>query len=236
MFKKILICAPTSAVKNYCFNDWIDNVMNFKYPNFDIRLFDNTEDNGENAKRLNKYVDSVYGDVGSDKKFYAIHSLKNKKIKGVIPRITLSHNDCRNYFLNNKYDLMLHLETDIFPDIDIVENLITEKKKVIGAVYYINEGAERSIMAQRFIELAPYVAISENFGANEEIIFLDGSVKQVSHIGLGCVLIDKDVLQKIKFRYVDNVVCYADSYFAEDCRSLGYKIFAHTNCIAEHRN
>ena len=35
-FEKVLICAPTASAKNYCFDKWITNVMDFTYPNFEI--------------------------------------------------------------------------------------------------------------------------------------------------------------------------------------------------------
>ena len=81
---KILICSPTANVKNYCFDEWLDNVMNFTYPNFEVRLYDNTNDNGSNAYLLNKKYENKYG---YDKKFFAVNSLiKNdaNDVKSVI--------------------------------------------------------------------------------------------------------------------------------------------------------
>ena len=34
-FPKILVASPTSINKDYCFDQWIDNVFSFTYPNFD---------------------------------------------------------------------------------------------------------------------------------------------------------------------------------------------------------
>jgi hypothetical protein len=237
MFKKVLVCGPTASAKNYCFNDWIDNVLNFTYPNFDVRLFDNTNDKGNNATKLNKYVSDNYGDVGLDKKFFCQNSLiiNNSNEKDVIPKMAISHNDCRNYLLTNDYDFMLHLETDVFPQKNIIETLMFNCKPIVGGIYYIDEGKYRALMIQRFIEIGPKRGISINFKPEEELNFLDGTLKKVSHIGLGCVLIHRDIFKKIKFRYA-GVGMHPDTFFAEDCQSLGYKIFADTSCISEHRN
>ena len=95
VFKKVLISCPTAAAKNYCFEEWIDNVMNFTYPNFDIRLYDNTDDGGANANYLNEYVSSQYGN--HDGKFKAENSLVKHNVKSdsVIAKMCVSHNDCR---------------------------------------------------------------------------------------------------------------------------------------------
>ena len=110
------------------------------------------------------------------------------------------------------------------------------KKKIVGGIYYINAATFRSPMLQRLIQLAPLSAKSVNFEANEDLGFMDGNLKQVAHVGLGCVLIHKTVMQKIKFRYVKGDRCHPDSFFAADCRLSGYKIYADTNCIASHDN
>ena len=42
---KILIGAPTADVKNYCAEEWVDNVKSFLYPaDLDIFLADNSDD------------------------------------------------------------------------------------------------------------------------------------------------------------------------------------------------
>ena len=56
MLPKILIAAPTAKAKDYCFEEWLDHVMGFTYPLFDVKLFDNTLDNGIYTKRMNDYL------------------------------------------------------------------------------------------------------------------------------------------------------------------------------------
>ena len=237
-FKKVLICCPTADVKNYCFREWIKNVMNFSYPNFQIRLFDNSSDKGANAVRLNKYVEEHYGDVGIDKKFYCQNSLIINASKEVdnLPKMTMSHNDCRTYAMKHGYEYILHLESDVFPQTNIIETLMVHKKQVVGAVYYRGFGINRSAMLQKFVSLAYNSGKTLNFTADEDVYFLDGSLKQTAHAGLGCVLIHTNVFKKIKFRYVKDKMMHPDSYFAEDTNLHKIKIFADTSCIASHDN
>lgn len=233
---KILVCSPTAKVKNYCFDEWLDNVMSFDYPNYEVRLYDNTDDNGKNASILNQKYQKKYG---YDKKFFAYNSLvKNnaQKTKSVIEKMCISHNDCRNYAIENNFDYMLHLESDVFPDKHIINKLLLHNKKVVGAIYYRDEGRYRKPMLQRRVHIINSHIISMNFDSTEDIHFIDGTLKDIAHIGLGCVLIKANVFKSIPFRFVKNVGMHPDTYFAEDCFRNKITIFADTSCIARHEN
>ena len=43
-----------------------------------------------------------------------------------------SHETIRQKALKGNYDYLLHLESDVFPPIDIIERLLEKKKKIIG--------------------------------------------------------------------------------------------------------
>jgi hypothetical protein len=233
---KILICSPTASAKNYCFDEWIDNVMNFSYPNFEVRLYDNTNDEGDNANLLNTKYQNKYG---YDKKFFAINSLvKNDshKIKSVIEKMCISHNDCREYAIENYFDYIFHLETDVFPEKDIIQKLLEHKKLVVGGIYYRDEGKYRKPMMQRRVYVTNSHIISMNFDKSEDIFFMDGTLKQVAHIGLGCVLINTKVFHKISFRFLEKEGNHPDTYFAEDCFRNKIPIYADTSCVARHEN
>lgn len=234
----ILICGPTSVKKNYCFNRWLDNVMNFTYPFFSIRLFDNTNDHGENSYHLNNYYNKNYSEKN---KFKIINSLvlnniENPNQLSLIEKMCLSHNDCRNYALQNNYPFILHLETDVFPQKDIIEKLLFEKKSVIGAVYYTDEGIYRKPMIQHKIYKSSRNITSMNFLHNEDAYFINGEVKPVASVGLGCVLISNKVLQKIPFRFEKGRDYHPDTYFSQDCHINNISIYSHTECIASHEN
>jgi len=238
MFKKILISAPTASAKYYCFEDWIDNVMMLNYPDYEVRLFDNTMDDGESANKQNQYFQSKYGK--NNTQFSAIKSATNSDM-GLIERMCISTNECREYALNNDFTHLLMLESDIFPPSNVIEELLYHKKKVIGAIYYLDGGSNRRIMLQQLVFRSGTDVVSDNATSRHDAIFCDGTIKTASHIGLGCILISREVLKKIKFRYekwelTQGVGLHPDVYFAQDCHRSGYKIWAHTGLICEHRN
>ena len=230
-FEKILITAPTSAAKAYCLEDWLDNELKTVYPNFMIGLFDNTLDNGESAAYQNNYYKKKYG----GDQFLCLRS-DVTGCDGVISRICKSHNDCRDYALENKYDAIWHLETDVFPKPHFLQELVLNKKPVCGGLYYRDEGRFRRLMIQQRVYRSPHNIFSKNATPEEDLYFIDGTLKTASHIGLGCVLIRSTVLKKIPFRYVPGLPAHTDSYWAEDCFKHKIKIWADTNLICEHRN
>jgi len=233
-FEKVLVCCPTASAKNYCFESWINNVMNFTYPNFQVFIADNTIDKGQNANYLNSYFKNTY--IGCDN-FKAVHS-KTDHLPSVIERMAISHNLCREYAIKNNYKTILHLESDVFPEKDIIESLIFAKKMVVGAIYDIDEGLYRRPMLQRHVypSTNERIVYTHNFGHDEYLSFIDGTVKNVASIGLGCVLIKDFVFKKIPFRFIKNEYNHPDSYFSEDCFRNGINIFADTSKVCRHEN
>lgn len=234
-FPRVLVAAPQAAAKKYAFERFIDNVMQFTYPNFDVKLFDNTDDGGEFTAYMNTYVEKHHG---KGARFEALNTLlmHNMKTDSVIERMARSHNDCRDFTLRLKYDYLLHLETDLFPPSNIIEELMMQAKPIISALYYVDNGIYRKPMIQRSIKLAPRFLSSKNFMANEDLCFCDGTVKKVAHAGLGCILIHKSVLEKVNFRHIEGVNNHPDTYFAEDCAKERIPIMLDTSIVVEHEN
>lgn len=232
-YKKILITGPTSANKHYCFEQWLHNTLHINYPGeWKIVLFDNTLDNGESAKYQNDYYVRNYG---HGNKFECFHS-DNSNCETLTQRICNSHNDCRRYAMEHGYDAILHLETDVFLKPHYLQELILHKKPVVGALYYRDFGSFRKLMAQHRVNRAPNNYFMYNLDSTDDVTWVDGTLKQIDHIGLGCLLIDIKVLNRIPFRIVKEIPVHADSFFAEDLYKAGIKIFADTSLICEHQN
>ena len=230
---KILVCAPTSIAKIYCFKEWLDNVMGLTYPFFDVILFDNTLDDGSFTNHMNDYYKKNFG---NNHKFLAYNNALLLRMDSVIERMCQSHNDCSIAAIEGGYDYVFHLETDVFPPKDVIENLLFHKKQVVGGLYYRDEGIYRKPMLQRHIIRAPNNIVAENFLGTDDTCFIDGSLKKVASVGLGCVLITIDVLKKIPFRFQKGVNMHPDTFFSEDCFRFNIPIFADTNIICRHDN
>jgi hypothetical protein len=68
------------------------------------------------------------------------------------------------------------------------------------------------------------------------LLMVDGGLKEVFHCGLGCVLINKNVLHKFNFRSQLGVSIHPDSFFAFDIDALGIRKFIDTSVLCEHNN
>ena len=233
--KKILICAPTASAKNYCAQEWLLALDKLTYPSFEVVVFDNSPDAIENAEWLN----SLARDLCVKYDFTAIpmdFSSKKFKQSGLLEKLAESHNACREYAIANGYSRMLHLETDVMPEPDVIERLLAHNKQVVGALYYRDEGISRKLMVQQHVFRGPNNILSMNLAPDGDVCFIDGTLKKVSHVGLGCVLIHTSVFFNIDFRFHKGSSAAPDTYFAEDCFRYNIDIYADTSLICEHRN
>ena len=220
---KILIGAPTADLKNYCAKEWVDNVKSILYPNsVDIFLADNSED-PENVKYLRS--------LGVD-----AERVEFKKKDSIISRITKSHNLVRKKTLEGGYDFLLHLDTDIFPPPEVLVSLLSHRKSVIGISYDIFDMHDREpvmLQLEEDNDGEPSGAIirgKHNYNA------FDGTLKQAWANGVGCTLIHRSVLEKVKFRFDKDRDGFCDSWFAYDIRELGIPMYVDTSIYAYHQN
>jgi hypothetical protein len=220
---KILVACPTADVKDYCFEEWVENVSNLTYHNFDVLVVDNSE-NREYFKSLKEKYPQITFERVSPKQYISFKTALAK-----------SHDKCRTKALDGGYDYLLHLESDVFPPIDVIERLLDSKKPVIGALYHIELGAESKLMIQILEDHG--IAHRETYNLDEsDISFVDGSVKQVFSCGLGCILIHKSVLKKVGFRYEQGSPVHPDSFYFGDLNTSNIKVYVDTSIYCEHKN
>lgn len=223
---KILICAPQHSSKMYAFDIWWENVKKFTYPQDRIEVF--LADNSDTKENVN-YLKNLG--------ITARYVRPNKK--GVIMSIRDSHEACRQYAIKHNFDYMLHLETDIIPPIDVITRLLTHKVQVVGGVYDLFFGTKRRPMIQVDENLSKNITeyrTPEFVMQDEEPTYFDGKLKQVYHVGLGCVLIHNSVFRAIEFTADEKVDFHTDTWFANQCFQANVPIFADTTVQCKHYN
>lgn len=222
-FPKVLLAAPQHDSKKYCWETWRDRVKNLTYPNFDVYIADNSET--EDFSKEIKEDGFICERIGYN-------------IKSVLERTTKAHEACRLYALNNGYDFLFHLETDVIPPLDVIERLLTQNKKVVSGIYDIHHGKMRKAMIQTVEPLDRSVRAYRvvPFVEHEEPLFFDGTTKQVYHAGIGCMLISRYVFEKIPFRVDVKNIYHADTWFANDCFYRDIPIFVDTSIQCKHLN
>jgi len=225
--KKILVASPTADVKDYCFDEWLSNVNNFTYPNFEVMICDNSEKRDYYIQLKERYKNQ------ENINFHRVTpSQYNLSFKHILAK---SHDRCRLFALENDFDYLLHLETDVFPPINVIERLLDARKKVVGAMYFIELGKDSKLMVQQIEDWG--IDHRETYNLEEnDILMVDGELKKVFSCGLGCVLIEKSVLKNIVFRYEDNSPVHPDSFFYADLDSKNIPVYLDTSILCEHKN
>lgn len=221
---KVLVGTPHSEIKNYCFDDFLSNITNLTYNKgeYDVLIADNSKER-KNAKRIMKAgVQSIH--------------IKQKQ-KDIRQYIADSHEALRVAALKGNYDYLVHIESDLFPPLDIIERLLSHQKQIVAAPYFIGHGHESHLMVQHIEKDGTFLKHTANMGGDgHDIMLLDGKLKRVYSTGLGCIAIHKSVLQKINFRYMNGMEMFPDSIFFTDCDAQKIPVYLDTSLLIEHRN
>jgi hypothetical protein len=188
----------------------------------------------DNSQERDYYIDLKNRYKNQDNIFFhrVTPSQFNLSYKHILAK---SHDRCRLYALENDFDYLLHLETDIFPPINVIERLMDARKKVVGALYFIEEGERSKLMIQKIEDWG--IDHRETYNIDEnDILLVSGGLEKVFSCGLGCVLIEKSVLKDVIFRYEEGSPVHPDSFFYADLDSKQIPVYVDTSIICEHKN
>lgn len=232
-YPRVLIGCPTADVKEYCLQQYMDGLQTITYPNFDIAIEDNSKTN-DYAHRL-KIIAEQWNQSHSDSKFSVIESgFTSPKARD---RLVKGRNILRKKVLDEGYDYFLSLEQDVIPPANVIERMLETKHNVISAGYFTifpNYPSVR-LIAFRHVPPAnpddPIWDVGEPFGI---MAVLPSRIIDCAAIGLGCVLIHRDVLEKVEFRYDPATDATDDAFFSYDARKAGYPVYLDSGLLCQH--
>lgn len=214
--KKILVGCPTSDSHEYCLNEYVDMIKNLTYKNYSILLVDNSKEKD--------YFQKIK-DLG-------IPVIKGPYYEGALKRVVTSRNIIRQHVLDEGYDYFLSLEQDVIPPKDIIEKLLAGRKSIVTGVYFKP--------CQKEQEYSPMLWGNYNKG-NENVQYFSTNfilshkgLLKVDACGLGCILIHRSVLKKIRFRYEEDLRVFDDMHFSIDVKKNDFQIFANTEAVCKH--
>ncbi len=222
---KVLVGCPTHSRYRYCLQRYIDAVKQFDYANYDLLLVDNSPD------------DAFYKEL----KKIGIPIERISYVESARERIVRSRNLIKQRALEGEYDYFFSLEQDIVVPPDTIKRLLAHNKKIVAGYYgkkqvLALEHKETKERKSVLVEL-PLVWLKTKDGkvkrANPEQTINVGLI-EVGAIGVGCVLIAREVLEKIEFRYEPEKKAFDDMFFCMDARKLGYTLWLDSSIRAEH--
>lgn len=214
MNPKVLAGCPTWEGKKYCLKEYAEAVKKLDYDNFDVLIVDNSE--------KDSYLEEL--------KKAGINVVKSAWLPKARDRIIASRNLIKEYALKKGYDYFFSLEQDVIPEPSILKKLISHNKKIISGIVMNN------LPIGNTVKMMPMVYVTHkldstglDYISTEELS--KPQVIEVKACALGCVLIHKDVLKKINFRYTGG---FDDMMFCKDAIEAGFKIYADTSVKPKH--
>lgn len=218
---RVLVAAPQNKIKMYAWPQYIERAKNLTYKNYDLFFVDNSK-TIDNSREIMKQG-------------FNCHWL-NPKNKANQLYIAESLELIRRKAINEKYDVLVILETDIIPPVDFIERLLLHQKHVVSGAYFIGHGGDSHLMLQEIEPVGDSMRTAGVIGNGRDILYADGKLHKIYAAGLGCILMHKEVFTKFNFRWHPGTDAHPDSFFANDLDKAGYEQYVDTSFICEHHN
>ena len=234
MNPSVLVAAPTSDNKDYCFKEYVQQLKSFTYSNYDTFIVDNSKDKFHIKKFWYECINGIHYNVEG----HPVQWLAD------------CQNIIRGVFLENGFDYLCLIESDVFvPNWFLSEGIAqleAQQADIYTWTYEIEKDLELTpcLHADWFCKdhvtsKVPSRSLGYSWMGKgcvdiEELGY--GDYKAFG-AGLGATIISRNVLESLNFR-VDLRVsrkAFSDSYFYYDTKRLGFKTIIETNQLAEHK-
>jgi GT2 family glycosyltransferase len=218
MQTKVLIGIVTAKAKDYCFDQFCQSLARLTYL-ADILFIDNSEDPG--------YIKKI------QKRYPATHLRTGKNLIEIMA-------NCNEYLrekaISEQYTHLLSLESDIILRNDSIDYLLAFRKPVIGLPYFIGHSF-LSYILQFDSQIVGYEKQIFPMQSTKSFHEFNGQLKRANQIGLGCLLIRRDVLLRINFKIDPRYPQYhADSSFHLHLQEMNIPVCLAQEYVLTHLN
>lgn len=224
MIPKVLVFTVTYEGKDYCFDEFKQQVSQLSYPEeyFQHVWIDNSESLDYYNKLKSEGLDVHRVERGNNAR----------------EALSRSQNYARRLAIDGDFDYILSIESDILGiPADIIQRLIKNSKDVVGCFYHIGPPEHRlgcvtiNKKGADGLNGTRLVTMKET----KELEVIDG-LFPVNGCGLGCTLISREVFKDIVFMYYPELKAFSDVFFANDVWRNGFTIFLDSSIKLEHLN
>lgn len=240
----IFIGVVTYDGKDYCLEKFSNALKSINYDPKEIVITDNSLDDNH-IKKIQ--------DLG-------LNAIKTNHFNNPKDSMVDSRNILRKIFLEGDYDYFFSVDSDIMLPEDCINKLLEPGKKIISGVYFNKFRINKKDMIFPILyknmnekELQTFRAglskhalpenqrkmFDEEFKKEYPILrkqllpedVEEDKIIRINLCGHGCLMISREVIEKIKFRYNK---AFDDSVFCIDAEKLGYEIYARTGVKCVH--
>lgn len=219
--KSVLIGAPICEWYEYCYPEFRRFLQSLTYPKKKTFLLDN-------SKGM-RFYQRVLADGFMVQKTDHLWKIRDM--------VTRDHNILRQKVLDGHYDYLLILDQDVIPPTDVIERLMAHDKDVVSALYFGHHD-----IGNGEIQVMPFAWVfSKDLGDWDHTGYLlDDEVweKQqlvkIAFAGMGCLLIKRQVLEKVLFRYSSEMDAWDDRWFGVDVWANGFEFYLDNTVKCQH--
>lgn len=224
---KVLIFTPIYEGKDYCLDEWLENIKNINYPNKRHIVIDNSKTTRyfkKLKKKLPKYGLEVY------------HVARGNNSRESLSR---AQTFARRIAIDEGYDYLFSLESDIIVSPEIVQVLLSHGLDVVSGLYMLGDKQEG--VQVPCITKAEFNKQLGSYGTRllhpeEYIQYINAGLKQVVAGGMGCCLISRKIFKDIGFYYDPRFQGHSDVYFFNELFWKKIPMFVDTDMVCDHRN
>jgi len=255
---KVLVACPTSSRHKHLLDEWVESLNSLTYPNFEVCLVDTSQDNGEYFKELQKIK------IG-DKKVRVFRKPWDDKKRHILQHLADCRNWIREYFLKGSFSHLFFLDSDIMftnTPKNIIQRLLSHNKDCVG--YYVpiyekpnqkpcvfksgNLICGKGLDLFSWDEMKAYEDFVNRFRDNRltesekdlsKFIIQDihkPYLLKVYAVGIGCCIINKEVLVNVPFRTHDKIILGEDIWFFSECEDKGFEFWVDTDIHPDHKH
>lgn len=224
---------PTYSGKDYCFEDFIQNTQKISYPNVKHVILDNSVGDEYFRKLKNRLMKT------------SIDVYKIERGGTSREAIARAQNFARKMALENGYDYLFSLESDIFVPHDVIQRMLMHAKPVVTGMYLIGTPDKKiRVPCATVLDFKPalgmygtrLIGIKDKTVDEEELKdFMSPGLKQVAAGGMGVCMIRRDALEQIPFMYEPKMAGHSDIFWFNECHRKKIPVFVDTSIFCDHQ-
>jgi hypothetical protein len=238
---KILVASPIYEGMDYCFGDFLEHIRRIEGFEFDFLFIDNSK-TPEFSNKISEHKDLILirDDTREEKNLLRLVSSRNKIL---------------DYAIENKYDYLLMMDSDVMVPSNILSKLLSEKKEVVSGLYFnlFNSNGKPKLLPVCYLEIEDNVFQEmKNQGMVPEFItsrseirrnlttaeIEKGDVLEVLIPSAGCLLLSRKAFSSgAKYGVLENsqdLITTDDIFFFKELRDKGFKLYCDPSVYCKH--